>query len=106
MANDITCNPIVIDTPAATTIVSNMIHVTCIRLVDSANDIADGDQAIVNNVAGKTIWEHRTTTPGMIGGDMQTQFVPSLPVAGLVCPTLTHGKVYVYYDASRGTAKA
>lgn len=105
MANDITCNPIIIDTAATTEIVTNLIHVTHIRLVDSGNDIADADQAILQNSAGKVVWEHRVTAPGMVA-DMQTAFVPSLAVRGLICPTLTHGKVYVYYDASRGTPKA
>jgi hypothetical protein len=105
MANDITCNPLIIDTAAATAIVSNVIHITNIRLVDSGNDIADGDQAILTNLAGKTVWEHRVTTPGMVG-DLQTPFSPSFKVAGLICPTLTHGKVYVYYDTTRGAAKA
>lgn len=104
MANDLTNNPLVIDTPAATAVISSYISITGIRLVDSANDIADGDQAIVHNGASKVVWEHRTTTPGMIGGDMQTSFNPPLVQKGLIVPTLTHGKLYIYWTGKQPTA--
>lgn len=105
MANDISCNPLVLDTAAATVVVSNVFKIQSIVWVDSGNDMADGDQAILQNKAGKVIWERRLTTPGMIG-DLQQTFPEPFPVNGLIVPTLTHGKVYVYWVHGAGAPKA
>ena len=100
MANDLTCNPLVIDTAAATAILSGGLLITNIRWVDSGNDIADGDQAILHNAASKVIWEARCTTVGAgttTPPAAETSFAVPLHVMGLIAPTLTHGKLYVYF---------
>ena len=100
MANDLTCNPLVIDTAAATAILSGYLDITNIRWVDYNNDIADGDQAVVNNAASKTIWETRCTATGAgvpLDVKDETAFPFGLQVKGLIVPTLTHGKVYIYF---------
>ena len=97
MANELTCNPLVIDTAAATTVVSGYLQIQAIRLVDTGNDIADSDSVVVTNAAGKVIWRHHVTTPGMIA-NVQTVFPKPINVKGLIVSTLTHGTLYVYFD--------
>ena len=104
MANSLNQNPLVLDTAAATAVLSGPLNVTKIRWVDYNNDIADGDQAVVQDAAGVAVWEARCTTVGAgtttpPGGE--SDFAPGFRVKGLLVPTLTHGKLYIYLDQSR-----
>jgi len=101
MSNLIDQNPLIFDTAAATVAVSSYLTITNIRWVDYNNDIADGDQAVVKDSAGKVIWEARITATGTgvpTYPQDYTDFVPSFQVKGLIISTLTHGKIYVYCD--------
>lgn len=105
MANDLTLNPLVFDTAAATVAVTSLIHISKIRWVDYNNDIADADQVIVQDKNGKPVWEARCTTVGAgtttpPGAETDFSALP-LKVNGLIVTTLTHGKLYIYLDASR-----
>lgn len=104
MANDLTCNPLVVDTAAATAILSGHFKITNIRWVDTGNDIADADRATLKNSAGKIIWDALNTTVGVgtttqPGGE--STFFPPLGVAGLICSALTHGTLYIYFDGAQ-----
>lgn len=103
MSNLINQNPLILDTGAATIIVSSYLEITNIRWVDYNNDIADGDQVVLKNDAGEVIWESRVTATGagvplnvMDGIDFASPFI----VKGLIATTVTHGKVYIYCTKS------
>lgn len=103
MSNALTWNPLVVDTASATTpIVTGVVYVTKFRWVDYNNDIADGDQCIVQDKNGKPVWEDRNTTVGAgttTEPRSETDFGSQpLRCNGLLVTTLTHGKLYIYLD--------
>ena len=103
MSNLIDQNPLILDTGASTAIISSYLNITKIRWVDYNNDIADGDQAVLKDAAGKVIWEARVTAPAAavpVVAGAESDFAPALTVKGLIASTITHGKVYVYCDRS------
>lgn len=107
MANDLTSNPLVVDTAAATAVISSYINITKIRWYDSGADIAEGDQAIVQNAAGKAVWAHRMGGVGTVADlvpPVSDDFNPPLPQKGLIVPTLTHGTLHIYWTGRQPTA--
>ena len=104
MSNVLTGNPLVLDTAAAAAVLSGPLNITKIRWVDYNNDIADGDQAVVQDAAANSVWEARCTTVGAgttTPPGAESNFVPAFRTSGLLVPTLTHGKIYIYLDQSR-----
>lgn len=101
MANSLGGNPIKVDTAAATRLLSGPLNITKIRWVDTANDIAENDQAIVQDMVGNSVWEHRMTGMGTVADlvpNVESSFVPPFRSRGLLVPTLTHGTLYIYCD--------
>jgi hypothetical protein len=99
MSNLIDQNPVILDTGASTQIISSYMFITKIMWVDYNNDIADGDQVVLKDMAGKTVWEARVTGTGAgvpLSPGAESSFVPPLPVKGMIATTVTHGKVYIY----------
>jgi len=104
MANDITTNPLVLDSAAATVIVSNLFRITAIKwTVDSGG--ADNDTCVLTDKNGKVIYEEilNIVTSGEVQAPPMIFPVP-LKCNGLVCLTLSGGKVYVYWDGQQPTA--
>ena len=72
--------------------------------MDYNNDIADGDAAIIQDAAANTVWEDRITATGAgvpLRPFAESSFNPPHRMQGLLAPTLTHGKVYIYLDQAR-----
>ena len=104
MSNVLTGNPVVVDTAAATALLTGKINITKIRWWDSGADIAEGDSAVVQDRAGNVVWSHRAGGVGTVGGfvpPVESDFVPSFNIQGLLVPTLTHGTLHIYLDQSR-----
>ena len=107
MANDLTSNPLVVDTAAAAAVITSYINITKIRWVDTGADIAEGGQAIVNNEAGKRIWEHRVGGIGTVADlvpNIESDFIPWLSQKGLTVPTLSAGTLHIYWTGKQPTA--
>ena len=100
MANVITGNPIIIDTAAATVVVSTPFLVSTIKwTVD--NGATDNDTVVLQDKLGVVKYEEILTL--VTSGTLQAQpitFNPPLLFNGLICPTLSGGKVYIYLAQS------
>jgi hypothetical protein len=104
MANNLTGNPVIVDTAAATPLLTGMLNITKIRWWDSGADIAEGDSAIVQDAAGAVVWSHRAGGIGTVADlvpPVESNFVPGHAIKGLLIPTLTHGTLHIYLDQSR-----
>lgn len=100
MANVITGNPIIIDTAAATVIVSTPFLVSTIKWTVDAG-ATDNDTCVLQDKLGVVKYEEILTviTSGMTQAPPIT-FNPPLLFNGLICPTLSGGKVYIYLAQS------
>ena len=100
MANVITGNPIIIDTAAATVVVSTPFLVSTIKwTVD--NGATDNDTVVLQDKLGVVKYEEILTL--VTSGPVQAppiSFVPPVLFDGLICPTLSGGKVYIYLAQS------
>jgi len=104
MANDITNNPLVLDTAAATAVISNLFRITAIKWTVDAG-ATDNDTVVLTDKNGKVIYEEILTviTSGMTQAPPISFPIP-LKCNGLICPTLSGGKVYVYWEGQQPTA--
>lgn len=91
MANDVTGNPWVLDTPGAGLVWTGNVKIANAELAGYA---ADADNAILKDAAGRVV--------AVLNGSVDLQTVRTGKIAwvngGLAIPTLTSGKVYVYLD--------
>lgn len=93
MANDLTKNPWIIDTPAATVLsTEKMIRFESFRW--EGTSIVVGDQVVVQDQTGREIWRGVSDTNGE--GD-EFRLGQLFNVNGLIVPTLTHGVLHAYY---------
>ena len=100
MANVITGNPIILDTAAATVVVSTPFLVSCIKwTVDDG--ATDNDTVVLKDKLGVVKYEEILTviTSGMTQAP-PINFIPPLLFNGLICATLSGGKVYIYLAQS------
>ena len=101
MANDITNNPLVLDTAAATDVIANLIRITAIKFtVDAAG--TDNDTCVLTDKVGKVIYEEilNVATSGVLQAPPMT-FCEPLKSNGLRCTALSGGKVYVYWTGDQ-----
>ena len=96
MANQISGNPLVLDTAATTVVVANQFRVSAIKwTVDNGG--ADNDTVVLQDKNGVVKYEEILNI--VTSGPVQAPPI-SFPVPvvfdGLICPTLSGGKVYVY----------
>jgi hypothetical protein len=106
MSNDVSSNPLIIDTAATTTVISNKFHVTAIKwTVDNGG--ADNDTVVLQDQHGKVKYEEilNIVTSGPVQAP-PINFNPALLFDGLICPTLSGGKVYIYFDSTKGVPVA
>jgi len=104
MANDLTNNPLVLDTAAATAIVSNLIHITALKWTVDAGG-ADNDTCVLSDKNGKVLYEEilNVATNGTLQAP-PINFVPPLKANGLIMTTLSGGKLYVYWEGNQPVA--
>jgi hypothetical protein len=100
MANDITNNPLVLDTASNTAVViSNRIKITSV--VWAGGTIVAADTMVLKDKDGKIKVEMGTSTAD---DDRQQVFIPPLPSDGLIAHTIAHGTVYVYWTETQPVA--
>lgn len=93
-SNDITGNPLVLDTGATTVISTNQFRIHT-AIWDCALSCAAADVILLKNAAGAVVLAMTATAAN------QTFVVPfssSLMINGLILTTITHGKLYLYYE--------
>ena len=98
MANIVNTNPLVLDTAAATAIITNQIRITALKwTVDNAG--ADNDTCVLTDKNGNVIYEEilNVATNGTLQAPPMN-FNPALITSGLIMLTLSGGKLYVYWD--------
>lgn len=93
MSNSLTTNPIVIDTPGATPLLTQRVEVVKIRWVSVTASAAD--QAIVQHQDGTSAWESSAVGANYIDSDAWEKDNP-LVLNGLKVPTLANGNLYLY----------
>jgi hypothetical protein len=100
MANIVDQNPLILDTAAATNVVTGDLAITKIRWV-FGNPPADGDSVVLKDAAGKTIYTDTVQDVGTAAVQVVSadcNFIPPLEKKGLAITTLTDGVVYIYYE--------
>ena len=93
MANNLTGNPMFVDTPNASALASQRFDVVKIRWVSVA--AAAGDQAIIQHASTAAAWASAAVGANYIDSDAWEKDNP-LILNGLLVPTLTSGALYVY----------
>ena len=97
MANAITGNPIILDTAAATNIVSTQFLVQAI-LWDPGTSGANADVCTVTDKNGVVKYNATLLTGNLIPAPIT--FIVPIVFDGLRVTALTHGKVYIYLAQS------
>lgn len=81
----------VIDTASATLVRTDVVHIASVRWV--SNGASAGDQVIIKDGVGATIWETRAT-----GNNYVEESKVPLRATGFAVTTLTSGTVYLYHN--------
>src|SRR5688572_16024634 len=102
MANDVTNNPLILDTASTTaTVITGDIKINAARWVVDA-DTAEDNEVILKNAAGRVILHSKVAEIGTAANAVypdQTNFNPPLRAKGLIMHTLAAGTtLYVYHD--------
>lgn len=96
MANDLTSNPIVLDTASTSVVlISKQFRVT--KVVWAGGAIAAANTMVLKDQNGKTKVEMGTSTAD---DHKDMNFTPPLKFDGLIAHTIAAGTVYVYVDPS------
>jgi hypothetical protein len=103
MANQLSNNPIVIDTPAATPITNTAFRVQAI-VWDAGTSAANTDVCTVKDRNGKVKYS-QTILTGNLVPEAITFSVPVL-FDGLIVSAITHGVVYIYLADSNNLVAA
>ena len=90
MANDITNNPLLLDTAAATSITAITFVATKIRWVGATTA---GHTVSITNAGGTVKFAGEATGANYSESE---HFDPPLIFEGLIMPTLASGKIYIY----------
>jgi hypothetical protein len=100
MANDLTSNPLILDTAAAGDVLSANApaKIKKLRWVVLTGGVA-ADTCVLTDSAGKVIWE--CANQGALANfNLETDFGSAgHKVRGLKLPTIARGKLYVYVQA-------
>jgi len=92
MANNMTRNPLYVDTPSATPVATSRLDIVKIRWV-AASAVA-GDQCIIQDANGDPVWESVAPADDHIDSDAWDSDNP-LVIIGLKVPTLGSGNLYI-----------
>jgi hypothetical protein len=93
MSNIITGNPIILDTAAATVIVSTPFNVSGI-VWDPGTSAANGDICLIKDKLGVVKYSQTLITGNLVPAPCI--FAEPVPFNGLILTTITHGTVYIY----------
>jgi len=99
MANNLTNNPLRLDTAAAAAIISSPIQITSVVWAGGA--IAAADTVVLTDKNGIKKVEFGTSTAD---DSKQQTFDPPLYSDGLIALTIGHGEVLVYWTGRQPTA--
>lgn len=104
MANDISSNPLVLDTAATSVVVSNLIRIKALKWTVDAGG-TDNDTCVLTDKNGKVVYEEilNVATSGTLQAPPMN-LIPPLNVNGLVMLTLSGGKLYVYWEGQQPVA--
>jgi len=96
MSNDVAANPLIIDTAAATVLITSFLKVTKFRWIPSAASQA----VVVKDKGGIVRWAGNTIAAATeVGEYPDSDFHPPLKMDGLIVSTLTSGGfLYIYLD--------
>ena len=98
MSNDVSQNPLIVDTAAATAIITQPIRVSKIYW-DAVGHATDDHVAQVKDKGGKVKWKRTLTSLGTVGelvNGQEISFDPPLTLDGLIVDTLGGGVLYFY----------
>ena len=101
MSNVVNQNPLIVDTAAATVIITEAFRLKKLLWVNSGGDIAPGDQVVAKHKDGTIFFDfimHDIGTANNVITPVVDINFDGFLVNGLIVSTLTHGKLYVYYD--------
>lgn len=87
MANDISADPWIIDTAAATVLSTNMLNIKSIRWVGATTA---GHTAIIHDKDSNVIWSSVASGANYVESEIVEQWVH-----GLIVPTLASGVLYI-----------
>ena len=87
MANDLTQDPLIIDTAAATVLSTNNLYIKSIRWVGATTA---GHTAIIHDQASNVIWSSVASGANYVESEIVEQWVN-----GLIVPTLASGVLYI-----------
>ncbi len=93
MANNLTGNPLYIDTPQATALAVQRFEIVKIRWV--AVSAVAGNQAVIQHQSATPAWESCAVGANYIDSDAWEKDNP-LVLNGLLVPTLGSGAIYIY----------
>jgi len=91
MANDLTVNPLIIDTPGAGVLLTGKLYPKSVRVVDEGGSA--GDNYIITDKNGVVKWE--TVATGANYSDAEFINKKMVPWDGLIVPTLAGGTLYI-----------
>lgn len=93
MSNNVTRNPLYIDTAAASAVILGRLEITKIRWVSTT--ASAGHQCVIQDGNGDPVWESVAPADDHVDSDGWTDDNP-LAVTGLIVPTLSSGAVYIH----------
>ena len=92
MSNDVTNNPLIIDTASATVVTLNRLPIGWIRWV--AAGAAAGNGVTLKTAGGRVLWESVATGANYVEAEHWNPDAP-LVADGLACTTLAAGTLYI-----------
>ena len=102
MANDVTGNPVILDTASTTAVViSNFFKIKAI-VWDQGASGANTDACVIKDKHGAIKYSQTILTGNLV--PQSIEFAPPLDCDGLIMHTLGHGTVYVYWDGPQPIA--
>lgn len=96
MANSFADNPFVIDTVSAVSAVAVGSFLEVYKILWASGSTAD--TAIVQDAAGVLKW---SSTNPLVGTNVESSFNPPLVMNGVLVPTLTSGRIFMYVKRTR-----
>lgn len=96
MANSLTQHPLVLDSAAATVLITEPFEITKIVWNSGGSGVA-GDQLVLKDQKGKVIYD---VTIAAAKETVRDNFYEPLEADGLAITTISHGTCYVYHKGA------
>lgn len=95
MANDLTKAPLVIDTASGSALTTSSYKVKKIRWVGATTA---GHSVVIQDQFARPFWESKAAGANYIEeSDFSTYTSNNVVLSGILVPTLSSGKIYIYY---------